>query len=45
MIAAEPVTAYRVAKAQLGPILNHSPSLYDRFAAMAEKRDPGFEGK
>lgn len=38
VIAAEPVGAYRVAKAQLGPILDRSPSLYDRFAAMAERR-------
>lgn len=38
VVAAEPVAAYRVAKAQLGPILDRSPSLYDRFAAMAERR-------
>lgn len=38
VIAAEPVTAFRVAKAQLGPILDRSPSLYDRFAAMAVNR-------
>jgi CRP-like cAMP-binding protein len=37
-VAAEPVKAYRVAKAQLGPILDRSPSLYDRFAAMVETR-------
>ena len=43
VVAAEPVTAYRVAKAQLEPILNRSPSLYDRFAAMAEKRNAELE--
>ena len=43
VVAAGPVTAYRVAKAQLEPILNRSPSLYDRFAAMAEKRNAELE--
>jgi CRP-like cAMP-binding protein len=43
VVAAEPVTAYRVAKAQLRPILDRSPSLYDRFAAMAEKRNAELE--
>lgn len=44
VVAAEPVKAYRVAKAQLAPILDHSPSLYDRFAAIAETRRAGLEG-
>jgi CRP-like cAMP-binding protein len=43
VVAAEPVKAYRVAKAQLAPILEHSPSLYDRFAAMAENRKAALE--
>ena len=38
VIALEPVTAYRVAKEQLAPILDRSPSLYDRVAAMVETR-------
>ncbi|HET7714644.1 MAG TPA: cyclic nucleotide-binding domain-containing protein [Bauldia sp.] len=43
VVAAERVTAYRVAKAQFGPILDRSPSLYDRFAAMVEKRNAELE--
>lgn len=36
--ALRPVVAYRIGKAQLQPILDRSPSLYERFAAMAESR-------
>ncbi|MCB1503196.1 MAG: cyclic nucleotide-binding domain-containing protein [Bauldia sp.] len=36
--ALRPVVAYRIGKAQLQPILGHSPSLYERFAEMVEKR-------
>jgi CRP-like cAMP-binding protein len=36
--ALRPVVAYRIGKDQLRSILDHSPSLYERFAEMAEKR-------
>ena len=38
VVALRPVVAYRIGKEQLRPILDHSPSLYERFAAMVEKR-------
>jgi len=43
VVAAESIKAYRVARAQLKPILEHSPSLYDRFAAIAENRKAALE--
>ena len=38
VVALRPVVTYRIGKAEIQPILDHSPSLYERFAAMAEKR-------
>ena len=38
VVALMPVGAYRVGKDQLQPILDRSPVLYERFAAMVERR-------
>jgi CRP-like cAMP-binding protein len=38
VVALRPVIAYRIGKDQLQTILDHSPSLYERFAEMVEKR-------
>jgi len=38
-----PVSAYRIGKEQLQPILDRRPVLYDRFAAMIERRKAELE--
>jgi CRP-like cAMP-binding protein len=38
-----PVVAYRIGKDQLQPILDRSPALYERFAAMIERRKAELE--
>ena len=38
-----PVSAYRIGKEQLQPILDRRPILYERFAAMVEKRQAELE--
>lgn len=38
-----PVSAYRIGKDQLQPILDRRPILYERFAAMVEKRKADLE--
>jgi CRP-like cAMP-binding protein len=43
VVALMPVVAYRIGKKQLQPILDRSPSLYERFAAMVEKRKAEIE--
>lgn len=43
VVALMPVVAYRIGKEQLQPILDRSPSLYDRFAGMVEKRKAEIE--
>jgi CRP-like cAMP-binding protein len=38
-----PVSAYRIGKDQLQPLLDRRPILYERFAAMVEKRKAELE--